>query len=254
MGSACKVKDLEEKHRLLLMGHSDAGTPTTHETKASTAVFTDFERNLDLASVIKASQVISGEIVLEKLIDKLMNIVIETAGAQKGFLILQSKGGLLMRSEARVDQTVSPVLKSVPIEDCSELSPAIVNYVGRTMESLVLHDAAREGEFTTDPYVASNKPKSILCAPLIHQGQLTGMLYLENNLATYTFTPERLEILKVLCSQAAISLENAQLYERLEHRVAERTAELQSSNEELSREIEVRQRAQQALYQAKNRS
>lgn len=250
-GAFAKVKDLDEKHRLLLMGHSDAGTPTSHEKKTSTAVSTDFERNLDLASVMKASQVISSEIVLEKLIDKLMNIVIETGGAQKGFLILQSKGGLLVRAEARVDQSVSPVLKCAPIESCSELSPAIVNYVGRTMESLVLHDAAREGEFTADPYVVSNEPKSILCAPLIHQGKLTGMLYLENNLAAYTFTPERLEILKVLCSQAAISLENAQLYERLEHRVAERTAELQSSNEELSREIEVRQRAQQALYQAK---
>jgi predicted ATPase/signal transduction histidine kinase/CheY-like chemotaxis protein/tRNA A-37 threonylcarbamoyl transferase component Bud32 len=250
-GALAKVKNLNEKHRLLLMGHSDTRTPTSHQKKASTAISTDFERNLDLASVIKASQVISGEIVLEKLIDKLMNIVIETAGAQKGFLILQSKGGLLVRSEARVDQSVSPVLKSAPIESCSELSPAIVNYVARTMESLVLHDAAREGEFTADPYVVTSKPKSILCAPLIHQGKLTGMLYLENNLATYTFTPERLEILKVLCSQAAISLENAQLYERLEHRVAERTAELQSSNEELSREIEVRQRAQQALYRAK---
>ncbi len=180
-----------------------------------------------------------------------MNIVIEAAGAQKGFLILQSKNMLMMRAEARVDHDVSPVLKSVPVEDCSELSHAIINYVSRTMESLVLNDAVREGAFTADPYVVSNKPKSILCTPLIHQGKITGMLYLENNLATHTFTPERLEILRVLCSQAAISLENAQLYERMEQLVAERTSELQSSNEELNREIEVRQRAQQALYTAK---
>ncbi|MBI5249577.1 MAG: AAA family ATPase [Desulfomonile tiedjei] len=249
-GALAKVKLLDEKNRLLFMGYAEAETHA-HDDLKSSAGSSGFDLDLDLASVIKASQVISGEIVLEKLVEKLMNIVLETAGAQKGFLILQSKNGLIVRSEARVDHDVSPVLKSVPVEDCPELSHAIVNYVSRTMDSLVLNNAVREGSFTTDPYVVSNNPKSILCTPLIHQSKITGMLYLENNLATHTFTPERLEILGVLCSQAAISLENAQLYEGMEQLVAERTAELQSSNEELSREIEVRQRAQQALYQAK---
>lgn len=249
-GAQAKVKFMDEKYRQLFRSNPYSGT-SEHDAPRSSSVSTGFNENLDLASVTKAFQVISAEIVLERLVDKLMNIVLEAGGAQKGFLILQSKDGLSVRSEVRVDEDVTPVLKSIPVEDCSEISHAIVHYVGRTMESVVLNDAARQGVFVTDPYVLSKTPRSVVCTPLIHQGRLTGMLYLENNLATHTFTPERVEILRVLCSQAAISLENAQLYERMEQLVAERTAALQCSNEELSREIEVRQQAQQALYHAK---
>ncbi len=112
------------------------------------------------------------------------------------------------------------VLTSLPVEHCRQLSRSVVDYVYRTKESLVLKNASAEDEFAHDPYVRENKPKSILCMPLIRQGRLTGILYLENNLATAAFTPDRLGILSLVCSQAAISLENARLYEQQEEYAA----------------------------------
>jgi predicted ATPase/signal transduction histidine kinase/CheY-like chemotaxis protein len=248
-GATAKVKDLEDKYRLLFL---NAPVAVSFEGPESTTVTgADFGRDLDLAWVMKASQVISGEIVLEKLVEKLMNIVIEAAGAEKGFLILQSKAGLVVRSEARVDRNVVAVPRLVPVDTCAELPVTLIKYVARTMQSVVLNDAARTEEFGNDPYIEANRPKSILCASLTHQGKLTGLIYLENNLATHTFTAERLEILRLLCSQAAISLENAQFYENMEQLVKDRTSDLKRSNEELSREIDVRRKAQQDFYEAK---
>jgi class 3 adenylate cyclase len=104
------------------------------------------------------------------------------------------------------------VLQSIPVETCQELSSAIVNYVARTQESVVLDDAVREGQFSNDPYIQKHQPKSILCVPLINQSQIVSIVYLENNLTAGAFTPERVELLKVLSGQAAISIQNSKLY------------------------------------------
>jgi class 3 adenylate cyclase len=158
--------------------------------------------------------------MLDKLLAKLMKILIENAGAQTGFLILERVGELTIEAEGAVERDEVAVLQSIPIESTGEprdrdtprLSPAIIHYVVRTKESVVLQDATREDRFKLDPYIIQTQPKSILCFPLINQGKLISIVYLENNLTVGTFTPERLEVLKLLSAQAAISIENAKLY------------------------------------------
>jgi predicted ATPase/signal transduction histidine kinase/ActR/RegA family two-component response regulator len=250
-GARAKIRHIDDTYRDLLREPSEAVPMVIEESALTTAVSSGLSLNLDLAAVIKASQAISGEIVLERLLDKLMNIVIENAGAQKGLLILESEAGLVVRAEVTTDQQEKPLRHLLPIEQCPGLSPAIVRYVARTRESVVLNDAAHHGMFISDPYIMSHRPKSIVCAALTNRRTLVGILYLENNLATDTFTADRVELLRILCSQAAISLENALLYERMEQLVEERTGQLQWSNAELRREILVRERAQKALYRAK---
>src|SRR5262249_29203228 len=116
-----------------------------------------------------------------------------------------------------VDPDHVEVRPAIPVERSTDLALEIVQYVIRTRDAVVLHDAARQGRFIRDPYVIANQARSILCLPLIHQGQVTGILYLENNLAADVFTPTRIEILRLLSSQAAIALENALLYEGVQH-------------------------------------
>jgi len=132
-------------------------------------------------------------------------------------------------------------LQSIPVTKSQLISESIVNYVARTNESVVLNDATKEGNFTNDPYVQKHQSKSILCVPLINQGKLISIVYLENNLTVGAFTPKRLEVLKLLSSQAAISLENAKLYTQLEdynltleQKVEERTIKLADANQEIT--------------------
>jgi len=194
------------------MDITDRNTPTTTTSQSREA--------LDLATVIKASQAISSEIELDKLLETLMQILIQNAGAQFGFLILEEAGELLIEAEGTVDGQVV-VLQSMPIEfvkpdgEMPRLSSAIANYVFRTQQSVVLHDASREGNFTNEGYIKDFNPKSILCAPLMARGQLSGIVYLENNLTTGAFTPDRLEVLQMLSGQAAIAITNAKLYSKV---------------------------------------
>jgi PAS domain S-box-containing protein len=187
-------------------------------TSTSSTTSNHLVEALDLTTVVKASQAISGEIFLEDLIRKLMQIAIENAGAQKGFLILEKDHNWVIEAEITVGSNEVHILQSIPIDSISTddqsplLSISIINYVARTQKDVVLHDAALEGQFPRDPYIAATQPKSILCTPLLNQSKLNGILYLENNLSTGAFTPDRIEVLKVLSSQAAISLQNAQLY------------------------------------------
>ncbi|HLO89387.1 MAG TPA: AAA family ATPase [Nostocaceae cyanobacterium] len=244
-GAIAKVKDLEAKYPQILVG--------TTERKGIKEISTTISNNgsnaqvLDLATVIKASQALAGEIVLEKLLKKLMKIVIENAGAQKGFLILDQPHSWVIEAEGMVDKDEVTVLQSVPIDSLDPnlkipyVSAAIINYVARSQENVVLNDAVHEGQFTRDPYIAAAQPKSILCTPLLHQGKLSGILYLENNLTTGAFTPDRVEVLRILSAQAAISIENSRLYEQLEEynrnleqKVEARTQELQDKNQELA--------------------
>jgi PAS domain S-box-containing protein len=228
-GATRKVKDLEEKYPQFLSELSQAKASQNKVelqtvTSAIPSTSSSHSAILDLTSVIKASQAIAGEIVLDKLLKKLMKIAIENAGAQKGFLLLSSQEDVenkdsrwVVEAEGTDCEDDITTLQSISINsvnplDITFLSVSIINYVARTQESLVLNDAAHEGEFIYDPYIVATQPKSILCAPLINRGKLSGILYLENNLTTGAFTPDRLEVLTLLSSQAAISLQNAQLY------------------------------------------
>ncbi|MEB3827970.1 SpoIIE family protein phosphatase [Phormidium sp. CCY1219] len=190
------------------------------------------DSDLDFATVMKASQAISSEVVLSALLSKLMAIAIENAGAQKGSLILSQNGQLTIEAAREVDGEIQ-VLNSVPIQQADILPQSIINYVARTGESVVLSDASAEGNFTADPYIIAHQSQSVLCAPILNQGKLIGMIYLENNLVADAFTPQRLEVLSILSAQAAISIENALLYQTLEQKVIERTAQLAAANENL---------------------
>ncbi len=209
-------------------GHATIGPTTSNPVKTE---------QLDLTSVIKASQVISGEIEIKKLLSRVMDIIIENAGAQKGCLILKSaEDRFCIEAQGHIDGKDSLLPESIPLANSNLVPESIIQYVARTRESLVIADAIDHHEFATDAYILENHPRSILCAPLIHRNKTSGIVYLENNLTTGAFTTERVEILSLLCSQAAISLENAGMYQQqqayaqtLEEKVAERTAELNQS-------------------------
>lgn len=244
-GARKKVEDLEIKYPHLLLTitppKAEIETPSIIPSTQSYS-----ENILDLTAVVKASQTLAEEIVLEQLLEKLMKIVIENAGARSGFLILDSaklgneEGNWAIAAEAKADSDKVTVLQSIPIDSLGAdmhtplLPVAIVNYVARTRKNVVLNNASSEGEFTSDRYIIAARPKSIICAPLLHQEKLNGILYLENNFATNAFTPDRLEVLKLLSSQIAISLENAILYHTLEQKVAAKTQDVQSKNQELA--------------------
>ncbi len=230
-GATAKVKDLEQNYLQLLTLTSTAsrikGTTTTH-----TSSRIDSGATLDLATVMKASQAISGEIVLEKLLISLMKIIIQNAGAQLGYLVLETNGQLLIEASGSLNDENITALQSIPIEN--HLPVTLVNYVARLKENVVLNDATRQGNFVNDPYIITHHSKSILCTSLLNQSQLIGIVYLENNITTGAFTPNRLEVIKLLSGQAAIAIENARLYQTLENKVAERTAQLAAANQEIS--------------------
>jgi len=200
--------------------------------------------SLDLATLMKASRAITGELVLDKLVQNVMRIAVENAGAQRGVLFLMQDGRLQVAAEQRAGEAPSGATDA----GAGAHSAAVVNFVLRTRQSVVLDDATREGLFTADHYVIDARPRSVLCAPLLHRGTVTGVVYLENNLMAAAFTADRLETLRLLISQAALSITNARLYtdlersrERLadanrtlEDKVEARTRELTAKNDELA--------------------
>ncbi len=215
-GALSKIRQLETKYPELL------GNVITYDAKPApdSTGLTSLSRvkgmqALDISTIIKTSLAISSEINLGSLLEIIMKLSIENAGAQKGFMILKKEedNKLYIEAENSNEKEII-VLKSIPVDNSVNLSVAIVNYVSKTKQPVILNDATSEGAFTQDKYIIEHKPKSILCTPIIHKGEVTGIIYLENNLTTNAFTPERLELLQILSSQAAISIENAELYKR----------------------------------------
>jgi PAS domain S-box-containing protein len=205
-GAHGKVRQLEERYphlqeeRAPTLGAATIGAPVAQ---------------LDVETVVKASQALSGEIVLENLIKALMVIAVEHAGAARGLLIMPRSDKLWVEAEATTDPNTVEVNLRRGLVAPSELPLSILQYVIRTGEPLISDDATKERPFSADEYVASKHVRSVLCLPLIKQAQLVGVLYLENNVAASVFTPARIAVLKLLASQAAISLENARLYGEL---------------------------------------
>jgi PAS domain S-box-containing protein len=195
--------------------------------------------HLDLAAIIKVSQATSGEIVLNKLINTLMRTALEQAGAERSLLILSRGAEQRIEAEARSDRDKAVIHLRQSSITPSELPESVLRYVIRTQQSVILSDASAENIFSEDEYIRRRCPRSVLCLPLIKQRHLTGVLYFENNLAPGVFTPNRLAMLELIASQAAISLEQARLY-----------AELTDANKELNSEIEERRRAEEALRQS----
>ncbi|MBD2694685.1 AAA family ATPase [Anabaena catenula] len=187
-GAAAKVQHLETQYPQLLTINSskskDAKTSISISNTGSTS-------NLDITTVMKASQAISGEIMLDNLLSSLMKILIENAGAQKGYLILADQEKLVIEAEGSINSEGTTLLQPIPVDNCQILSEAIVNYVARTKEIVVLNDATNEGNFTSDNYIQAAQPKSILCVPLINQGKLISIVFqLPENLPKYVITDE----------------------------------------------------------------
>jgi PAS domain S-box-containing protein len=210
-GADGKVRQLDQLYPYLR---------TEEAAPAPTGTIGALVEQLDLATVIKVSQTVSGEMVLEKLLDTVMRTAMEHAGAERAVLMLSHGGEQRIVAEATTSRDALVVqLRDEPVT-AALLPETIVHYVLHTQESVILDDAAILNPFSTDPYIAERHARSVLCLPLTNQAKLIGLLYLENNLTPRVFVPARTAVLKVLASQVAISLENARLYQDVAEREA----------------------------------
>jgi len=232
-----KVKDLETRHPQIF-------TPSPPDSPQRFALEkSGTSSSVNLSRVLQAYQTLSGEIILATLLAKTMKILIENTGAEIGYLLLsfspesEAEPSERWRIEAIAEMDVErvTVLRSIPLDTLADrkFPKSVVRHVAATRESVVLGEAVRDGRWLGDEYIKTQRPRSLLCAPLVRRRQLMGILYLENNGMADVFTAERLEILSLLSAQVAISLENAFLYKTLEQKVGERTAELSQTLENL---------------------
>ncbi|MGE5506143.1 MAG: AAA family ATPase [Actinomycetota bacterium] len=206
-------------------------TLAPHEP-GTTRAATSTQSRLDIETVIKATRALSGEIKLPTLLKKLVAIMIENAGAERGAFVRLDQDRLLVEAMGAGGEDRIAILDGTPL-DPAELPLSVIQYVTRVGESVVLDDARSDQRFWNDPYIRRSAVKSVLCSPIIHHGQVIGLIYLENNLASAAFTAQRLAMLNVLSGQAAVSLENSILYGQMEDRVKERTRELLAVTEQL---------------------
>jgi predicted ATPase/signal transduction histidine kinase len=227
-GAKAKVDDLEKRYPQLLafilqpkqnrFQLSETRFPTAnkssflHQTIQTTRSSSSISDSLDFASILKASLALSSEIQLEQLISTLMQVVMENAGAKKAALLLIKNATLIVEAVATINDGVTVL--SVPLSISEAIPLRLVNYVKRTLKTVVLDDATAQNDFIADSYLMQQQPKSVLCTPVLNQGKLIGLLYLENELTIGAFTGDRVEVIQLLCTQAAISLENAYLYQQ----------------------------------------
>jgi PAS domain S-box-containing protein len=231
-GAPGKVKQLDDAY---------PGLAEQASLRPATTIGTSVEQ-LDLGAVVKAWQAVAGEIVLERLIETLMLIGLEHAGAERALLILPDGEKLRIAAEARTARDGVKVQLQDVLVTPSDLPDSLLRYVIRTEESLILDDALVQNLFSEDEYVRQKCPRSVLCLPLVKQARLMGVLYLENKLVPRVFTPKRLAMLELLASQAAISLDHARLY-----------ADLGRLNSELRQENSDRRKAEEALRAGEER-
>lgn len=244
-GATAKVKNLESTHPFLAAQTRTIQTQTLDLTRTTTGNTTsgslgDF---LDLATFIKSAEALNGEIVLEKLLTKLIKIILENAAAQKVVLLLLKKDILCIEATGSFAEDKVTLLPSIPVENRQDVPLSVINYVHRSQKHLVLDNATVAEHFNVDTYIQKYQPKSILCLPMIYQSQQRGIIYLENALTVGAFTAERVEVFKVLISQVAIAVENAGLYAREK----EKSQQLEKSFNEL-------QQAQLQLIQSEKMS
>jgi PAS domain S-box-containing protein len=208
-GALGKVRQLDQRYPRL-----------QGESPSPTATFGAPADHLDVGTVLKAAQAVSGEIVLDELIKTLLRIAIEHAGAERGLLILFPGDGPRIAAEATTGRGHIEVTLRQTAASPAELPESVLHSVMRTRQSAILDDASAQNPFSADAYLYRKHVRSVLCVPLVKQAKLIGALYLENNLASHVFTPARISVLEVLTSQAAISLDNARLYDDLREREA----------------------------------
>ena len=225
-GAVAKVAQLKNKYPALRNVETREIVTTTFSGQLTRETARISSENIDLSSVMKASIAIAGEVKFDQLINKMMKIVIENAGAEEGSLILE-KEGLQTDKLPPIENTGGiNLFIGIPNEVNDAFALSLVHYVYRTKEEVVIDEAVNDFRFSKDPYLQKKKPLSVLCMPILHQNKFIGILYLENNLATGAFTHERLTLLRLLSGQIAVSINNSILYENLEQKVADRTEEI----------------------------
>lgn len=208
-GASAKADDLQRRYPLLLP--QPATVEKTGGLKSTTT--STLSAALDLEALLKALQALSGEIVFDELVRKMMMVVIESAGAQKALLLNRGKDGWITEAEGTVLKDTVETLVENRKADAQRVPLSIIHLCAFNKQTIVLNDATEDSRFGRDPYVENFRPKSVLCVPIFHRAVLTGILYLENRITLGAFTADRLKIVKILASQTAISLENARLYE-----------------------------------------
>jgi len=239
-GATAKLNDLESRYPQFRLPETIPQPKIKTETVIDSTT-SSYSEELDLNTIVKAAQTLAAEIVLDNLLGKLIQIVVENAGAQLGYLILNKDGQLYLDAEAHGQE--SNVSQSIPLTNRKQLPLSLINYVARTKENLILDNATEEELFSHDPYIRQYQCQSILCTPILNQGELLGLIYLENNLTTEAFTPKRLETINILSSQAAISLKNAMLYQEmkgLNENLQQTKEALAESNRNLEQKVQER--------------
>lgn len=225
-GAEAKVRHIEERYSALLSPSSSplpAPSPAEKRQPVSPKSFCD---DYDLLAILRASQIISDEVLLPDLTGKLMRTILENAGAQKATLLLKENDELTVQAEAFVGTQASPeytvrMLDSLPLEE-TILPASLIQYTARTGQTQVLDNASEAPLFAADPYISRHQVRSALCLPIVQQDALSGMIYLENNLLVGAFTPQHQAALELLAGQAAISIKNAMLYSSLTREISER--------------------------------
>ncbi|CQR72732.1 Sporulation kinase E [Sporomusa ovata DSM 2662] len=204
-GAKAKVNELEDKYPKFFMKSRN---------------LQDISKNIDLLTIIKASQAISSEINLETLLNRLMTVMLENMGAQRGFLILKQEDELLIEAYVDKEWEEEKLLIAMPLDKCESIPKTVIRFTARTGENVVFPGNLQKLSIDNDPYISANKPKSFFSTAIILKNELKGVLYLENNLAENVFSPDRVKVIELLSAQAAISLENALLYNTLEQKEA----------------------------------
>ncbi|MEH2078413.1 MAG: AAA family ATPase [Nostoc sp.] len=243
-GAKAKVKDLEARYPQLIVRSNTEKLETNYLHNIQTSSTTSGGAQiLDMMTVMKASQVLSEEMMLSRLLEKLMKNVIENAGAQQGYFIVKHENQWILEAGGMLEgKNVNVVVNGQNETDSPLLPVALFNYIERTRDNLILNDAVKDPRFAADVYIATHQSKSILCLPLIHSGKFTGLIYLENNLVSGAFTSERVNVLSLLSAQISIAIENARLYTNLQTY----SQRLEANNEALqASETREREKAEQ---------
>ncbi|MEL7078444.1 MAG: AAA family ATPase [Cyanobacteria bacterium J06582_2] len=219
-GALAKAGTLESKHRDLLNSALKTASVARcdHQLEEVDEYGDKLDSNLDnfdLFSVLQASQAISSEIILDNLFSKMMLIVMENAGAQKGILILQQNSNWMIAASAFIDSEIRVELPHISLSEYQDLPSSIINYIQSTHKIIMLEEANAQRLFIDDSYIIMNQPQSILCAPIIYQDKLQGIMYLES-MVKGAFTSQKSAVLQALLSQVSISIANANLYKDLE--------------------------------------
>ncbi len=234
-GAVAKVQQLQQAYALYFQPLRSSDNPFSTEPLSSSAEssnFTSLQQNLDLYAILKASQAISSEIDSERVLATIMQTIGEVSGAQTAYLVMEQAGELMI--VAGYPAAIAPAAP-LPIRENQRLSAGVIRYVQRTQRTLLLDNANQEGEFSDDPYISSHAVRSLLCQPIQEQNRMLGIIYLENNLSSYAFATDRVEVVRLLAAQAAISITNAQ------------AVAVRSEQERVRRELEIAHAAQQSM-------